>query len=79
MSAKDVDNSKTMFRALITQTNEDGSVKEINGIKLIGGVVQDRLGEVLGHVFDESKYDENMERKPENFVYNWYTNPEDEK
>ena len=63
---------KTIFRALITQNNPDGSIKEINGIKQIGGVVEDKLGEVLGYVYDESKYNKTMERKPENFVYNWY-------
>jgi hypothetical protein len=79
MSARDVDNAKTMFRALITQTNEDGSIKEINGIKLIGGVIQDRIGKALGYVYQEDKYNDNMERKPENFVYNWYVNEENKK
>lgn len=70
---------KVMFRVLITQNNPDGSIKEINGIKQIGGVVEDRLGEALGYVFDESKYDNRYERKPEHYVYNWYSSPKENK
>jgi hypothetical protein len=63
---------KTMFRVLITQFNPDGSIKEVNGVKQIGGVVFDRIGEALGHVYDESKYDASYNRKKENYVEDWY-------
>jgi hypothetical protein len=61
-----------MFRALITQKNTDGSIRTVNGVPQIGGVVEDRLGEKLGYIYEDSKYDKNMNRKPEYFVYNWY-------
>jgi hypothetical protein len=70
---------KVMFRALITQKNPDGSIKEVNGVKQVGGVIEDRLGEALGYVFDESKYDRDYKRKPEHFVHNWYSSPKDGK
>lgn len=81
MSAAKMDESKTMIRVLITQTNDDGSVKvlkdkEGNLIPLVGGVIFDRLGEALGHVYQEDKYDKNLNRKPEHYVHNWYSNPE---
>lgn len=79
MSAKQLDESRTIFRALITQINPDGSIKEVNGVEQIGGVVLDKLGEGLGYVFDESKYNNNMIRKPEHFVHNWYSEEEHEK
>lgn len=83
MATKD----KVIFRALITQTNPNGSIKTKNikneegeivreNVPMIGGVVQDNLGEALGYVFDESKYDNNYVRKPETMVYNWYTKEE---
>lgn len=64
---------KTMFRVLITQTNADGSLKGINGVEHVGGVIYDRLGESLGYIYDESKYDKSYKRKKEYYVYNWYT------
>jgi hypothetical protein len=64
---------KAMLRVLITQKNEDGSVKVVNGVEQHGGVVYDRLGEALGYVYDESKYDRNYKRKPEHFVKDWYS------
>jgi hypothetical protein len=70
---------RTIFRVLITQKNEDGSIKKANGIPFIGGVVKDELGKHLGYVFDESKYDVNMNRKPEHFVHNWYNEKEEGK
>lgn len=68
---------KTMIRVLITQKNENGTIKEVNGVKQIGGVVEDNIGEVLGYVFDDSKYDKEMNRKPEHYVYNWYRQGEE--
>lgn len=65
--------SKTILRVLITQKNPDGSVKTVNGVKQEGGVILDRLGESLGYVYDESKYEyATMERKPEHYGKNWY-------
>lgn len=63
----------TMLRVLITQKNEDGSIKTKNGKQQLGGVIYDRMGDALGYVFEERKYDyKTMERKPEFFVENWY-------
>lgn len=73
MTAKQMDEAKTIFRCLITQTNDNGTIKEVNGVKQIGGVVLDKIGEGLGYVFDESKYDKDMNRKKEHYVHNWYT------
>jgi hypothetical protein len=65
---------KTMLRVLITQIDPTtGKVKEINGVKQEGGVIYDRLGEALGHVYEQSKYDSNYNRKPEHYVNNWYS------
>lgn len=77
MAHKQQEFGRTMFRALITQTNTDGSVKEINGVKLEGGVVIDNIGEILGYVYQDEKYDKEYNRKPETMVQNWYV--EDEK
>lgn len=73
----------SMFRVLITQykrdekgntTNEIASRKFADGVEreLIGGVVQDDMGERMGYVYDQSKYDKDFKRKPETMVYNWY-------
>jgi hypothetical protein len=64
---------KAMLRVLITQKNEDGSVKVVNGVEQHGGVVYDRLGEALGYVYDESKYDRGYKRKKEHYVKDWYS------
>ena len=46
----------TMLRVLITQKNEDGSIKTKNGKQQLGGVIYDRMGDALGYVFEERKY-----------------------
>lgn len=79
----------TILRVLIGQkkyiTVEHGDVIKIdefqtfnyNGHDLpkIGGVIEDRIYEKLGYVFNPSKYDEKMNRKQEHFIPYNYTNP----
>jgi hypothetical protein len=74
--------TNTMFRVLITQYKRDdkGDVtteiasRKFNGVErqLVGGVVQDDLGEKMGYVYDQSKYDKDFKRKPEHLAFNWY-------
>lgn len=74
--------NKVMLRVLIDQNeydrdgNKTGRIRRYkkNGVEyeMKGGVVEDRLGERLGYVFDQSKYNNEMERKPEHYVeHNW--------
>jgi hypothetical protein len=71
---------KVMFRVLIDQNeydrdgNKTGRIRRYkkNGVELEmkGGVVEDKLGETLGYIFDQSKYHDNMERKQEHYIEN---------
>lgn len=78
---------KTIFRVLITQINPDGSIKTKNikneegeiireNVPMIGGVVKDNLGKALGYVFDQSRYDNDLNRNPKDLVYDWYRKEE---
>jgi hypothetical protein len=78
MAAED----KTILRVLVDQNeydrdgNKTGRLRRIKvdgkEIPMKGGVIKDRVGEALGYVFHNEKYDENMERKPEHYIeYDW--------
>jgi len=69
---------RTLIRVLLDQKNPDGSLKTkklSNGVKveMVGGVVEDNIGNILGYVYDESKYiDNNYVRKPETMAkFDW--------
>lgn len=71
-----------IFRVLIDQYKKDENgirieeiaTKKFNGVEreLRGGVILDKLGEKLGYIYNHDKYDADYNRKPENYVFDWY-------
>jgi len=71
---------RVMLRVRMDSRDEHGNIRKMkiteNGkqkeIEMVGGVVEDNIGEILGYVYNEDLYDRNMKRKKEHYIpYNW--------